>query len=548
MKRLLYFLLLIVALLIPAGCSAKPALSEGAESHDRFARAEKYGQFIPANKSVDCKGTKVTIEKILMDKTSTFMIATVEGDIRGRTDSLNVDLYDDQDRKLGRSTFSQKLSDGKTLLTFAAVQSAPKALRMEFFGGPVGYGSGHVILNLDGITFKTVDKKLTGEYRLAETVEKKGYRLVVDSIKAGISETGVHYKLSSLGDYDGIDHGWLYDWYNNYSPEGEILSLSDSGRKLGVHLSSLNCLGPYYRVSQDNKTMVGRANFDWVGTNNLQVRLSNIYGYYSMNEIIPIEGVKDRMDIDKKLPVRNYTVHLKSFYRGDEKETWILDYSVLDSAGNKVDAAIEAGIYMKADNYRMPITLFKRFHDSAGGDRRLVFPWQPPESRDSLIDGPAVKITRLGIRQEDAVVDINLENPKKPAENRDETEIMAAVSDYYDTFGRALESSDVNVFEQKYGYLKPTEKGLDGVNDWRRHFQGWKPLGVKGYSVSFNDPIITVSENKATADIAGLEKIVRSGGDSAGGFSVLFYLEKADGKWRITKVDEITDAELHGVN
>jgi len=487
---------------------------------------------------VDCKGTKVTIEKILLDKTNTFMIAAVEGDIRGRMDSLNVDLYDDQDRKLGRST----------LLTFAAVQSAPEALRMEFFGGPVGYGSGHVILNLDGITFKTVDEKHTREYRLAETVEKKGYKLVVDSIRAGISETGIHYKLSSLGDYDGIDHGWLYDWYNNYSPEGEILSLYDGERRLGVHLSSLNCLGPYYRVSQDKKTMVGRANFDWVGTNNLQIRLTNIYGWYNMHEIIPIEGIKDRLDIDKKLPVGNHTVHLKSFYRGYEKDNWVLDYSVLDSTGNKVDAAIEAGIYMKADNYRMPLTLFNRFHDPTGGDRRLVFPCQLPESNDSLIDGPAIKITRLGIKQEDAVVDIDLKNLKKTAENRDETEIMAAVNDYFQTFGRALESNDLNVFEQKYGYLKPTEKGLDGVNDWRRHFQGWKQLGVKSYSVSFNDPIVTVSENRATADIAGSEKIVRSGGDSAGSFSVLFYLEKANGKWRITKIDEMTDAELHGIN
>lgn len=272
--------------------------------------------------------------------------------------------------------------------------------------------------------------------------------------------------------------------------------------------------------------MAGRANFDWVGTNNLQDRLTDIYGYYNMHEMIPIEGVKDRLDIDKKLPVKNYTVHLKSFHRGDEKETWILDYSVLDSAGKKVDAAIEAGIYMKADNYRMPITLFKRFHDSAGGDRRLVFPWQPPESKDSLIDGPAIKITRLGIRQEDAVVDIDLKNLKKPAENRDESEIMAAVNDYYQTFGRALENNDVNVFEQKYGYLKPAGKVLDGVNDWRRHFQGWKLMGVRDHAVSFNDPIVTISENRATADIAGIEKIARSGGDSARGFSVLFYLEK----------------------
>lgn len=68
------------------------------------------------------------------------MIADVDGDIKGRMDSLVVDLFADQGQELGRSSFLQKLPDGKTLLTFDAVQKASAALRLEFFGGPVGYG------------------------------------------------------------------------------------------------------------------------------------------------------------------------------------------------------------------------------------------------------------------------------------------------------------------------------------------------------------------------------------------------------------------------
>ncbi|MDD3365366.1 MAG: hypothetical protein PHZ03_10330 [Syntrophomonas sp.] len=184
--------------------------------------------------------------------------------------------------------------------------------------------------------------------------------------------------------------------------------MHDSGRKLGIHLSSLNCLGPYYRVSQDQKTMAGRANYDGMEMSNLQVKLTNIYAYYRMNEIIPLDGVKDRLDINRELLVNNYSVHLKSLTREDDKETWVLDYSVLDSEGNKVDAAIEAGIYMKADNYRMSLANFQRFHDPANGNRWLVFNWQPPESKDSLLEGPVIKITKLGIKQKDAVADINL--------------------------------------------------------------------------------------------------------------------------------------------
>ncbi|HWP98802.1 MAG TPA: hypothetical protein VN426_18320 [Syntrophomonadaceae bacterium] len=538
------FIFLSFIILLMTGCSVPPAFSSTNENPDRFARAKELGQFIPVNKLVDCKGARVTIEKVLLDKTHTFMIATVDGDIMGRMDSLSVDLFDEQNQELGRSTFLQKLPDGKTLLTFDAVQKAPEALRMEFFGGPVGYGEGRVVLTLKDIKFKTVNENYTKKYPLAETVENKGYRLVVDSITKGISETGIHYKLSALGNYDGIEHGWLYDWNNNYSPEGIILSMHDSGRQLGIHLASLNCLGPFYRVSQDQKTMVGRVNFDGLETSNQEIKLTNIYAYYRMNEIIPLAGVKDRLDINKELPVKDYIVHLKSFTRQDDQETWLLDYSVLDSAGNQVDAAIEAGIYMKSDNYRMTLNYFKQFHDPASGDRRLMLNWQPSVSEDNLIEDPVIKITKMGIKQEDAIVDIDLAHYKKPVENQEVTEIMAAVNDYYYSFGSALESDDITGFGRKYGYLKPTGEGWDGINDWQQHFQAWRPHGVKKYSFSLNDPITTITGDKATVDVEGFEKIIRNGGDSAGGFGAVFYLEKVAGKWIISKVDELTEGEL----
>lgn len=540
------FLFLSACSVQTAVLSAGPAGHGGAGSRDRFARAEEYGQFIPVKRTADCKGATVTIEKILLDRTGTFMVAVVEGDLKGDMDYLSADLFDHRGRELGRSTLIQKLPGGKTLLTFAPVQSIPEYLRLEFFGGPVGYGSGKVLLDLKDIVFKTVDKKYTREYQLAETVEKAGYRLVVDTITAGISETRIHYKLNTLGDYDGIRHGWFYDWLNNYSPEGEVLSLSDSGRKLGLHLSSNNCLGPYYRISQDKRTMVGRANFDPLETSSLRVSLTNMYGFYNINEIIPIGGVKEKLDINKKVPVRGYTVELKSFAREDG-ESWTLDYNVLDSAGNKVDAAINAFIYGNV-NHRAPLTMFSRFKDISGGDRRIILRWQPPEDSVSPELDPVIKIFRLGIRLEDTVLDIDLKNPKKPGENRDEARIMAAVNEYFDTLGSALVKDEIAVMEDKYGYLKPTGKEWDGVNDWRRRFNMWRLHGVKDYSVSFTDLIVTVNEDTATADIQGFEKILRSGGDSAAGFSTVFYLEKQLGEWKITKVDDFTEAEMHGVN
>lgn len=109
-----------------------------------------------------------------MDKTHTFMIASVDGNSIERMDSLCVDLFDAQGREMGRSTFSQKLPDGKTLLTFDAVPKVPEALRMEFFGGPVGYG-GNVVLILKDINFKIVDVEYTKE--ICSDLEKETYKM-----------------------------------------------------------------------------------------------------------------------------------------------------------------------------------------------------------------------------------------------------------------------------------------------------------------------------------------------------------------------------------
>lgn len=112
------------------------------------------------------------------------------------------------------------------------------------------------------------------------------------------------------------------------------------------------------------------------------------------------------------------------------------------------------------------------------------------------------------------MLNIGLENPSKPGANSDKTEIMAAVREYYATFGRALKSNDLAVLAQKYGYLQPTGQDGDGVNDWQHDFQVWSSLGIKDYSVSFDDPILMVAGDTATADITGQEKIVRSEGNS----------------------------------
>jgi|GEM_PF-1611286 len=539
--RILLLHLLLFSLLLTAGCSDIPVHFNNSENLDRFALAEQYGQFVAVNQSVDCKGTKVAIEKILLDKTHTFMIAAVEGETKGTMDYLTVDLFGDQDQELGRSTFSQKLSDGKTLLTFDALEEAPATLRLEFFGGPVGYG-GNVSLTLKDIDFKTVEGKYSQEYHLTEIMEQKGYRLAVDSIGKGISETGLHYQLTALGDYDGIEHGWLSDYYHKSYPQ--ILFLSDNGRNLEPHLSETYGFGPSYRISRDGKTHVGRAYFDGLAANTLQVKLTDIYGSYNLKEIIPLYGVKDKLDINRKLPVHNYSVDLKSFTQGKDKGTWVLNYRVLDSAGRPVDGAIDAGIYEKDDNYKIPYPiLIDGSPNPVGQDQMLIFTGKPPEGKNGLQEGAALKITRLGIRQEDAVLNIDLDHSNKPGTNSPDTQIMAAVKEYHATFGDALKSNDLVVLTQKYSYLLSTGQDGDGVNDWQQDFQVWSSLGIKDYSVSFNDPILTVAGDTATADITGQEKIVRSEGNSGSVFNTVFSLAKEKGNWKITKVDELTDAE-----
>ncbi len=56
-----------------------------------------------------------------------------------------------------------------------------------------------------------------------------------------------------------------------------------------------------------------------------------------------VDGVKETTRLDKKIPVGDFTVYLRGLVKEGDG-TWTLDYSGLDSAGNKVDAAIDAGL------------------------------------------------------------------------------------------------------------------------------------------------------------------------------------------------------------
>lgn len=59
----------------------------------------------------------------------------------------------------------------------------------------------------------------------------------------------------TLGDYDGIEHGWQSGYYHRSYPQ--ILFLSENGRNLEPHLSETYGFGPSYRVSRDGKTWAG---------------------------------------------------------------------------------------------------------------------------------------------------------------------------------------------------------------------------------------------------------------------------------------------------
>lgn len=543
--RILWLCLLLIFLPLTVGCSTQPAGAQPKEKADRFAQAEQEGQFSAVNRSVDCKGTQVTIEKILLDKTHTFMIAAVAGEIQGSMDTLTVDLFGDQDQDLGRCNFSQKLPDGKTLLTFDALAKAPAALRLEFFGGPVGYG-GNVSLTLNNIPFRLADAKYFREYPDPATLEKKGYRLEIKSLENGVSETGLHYRLTAAGDYDGIEHGWLSDsgsYRQSYAP---ILFLSAGGQNIEPHLSYPFVSALSYRWSLNGKACAGHAYFDKATAGTLQLKLTDLYSVYNVNTIIPLDGVMDQLEINRKIPVHNYTIELKSLKRFKDKGTWILSYRILDRAGSLVDGAIDAGFYQKGDNYKRPYpVLVDSLRGPVGQDQELVINTGTPSPGETdFPEGMALKITRLGIRQEDAVLNIDPENLPQRAADSAEAQILAAVRDYYTTYGQALKSNSLSSMTEKYGYLQPTGRNGDGINDWRREFQVWSPLSVKEYTVGFDDPIVLVNGSTAMADIGVHEKIRRADGDSAAVYAAVFSLVQEDGSWKIAKVDEVTDGEI----
>ena len=430
LKKAVLLSLAALVLFLPAGCLSQSAAPDGSGLPGRFERAEKLGQFNKVNRSADCQGTTVTIEKILFDKTGTFIIAAVEGEVRGEIDPLNVKLFDGQEQNLGWNSFLPEypveLPGNKTLLTFDPVEGPPESLRLEFSGGPVKHGDGPVVLDLQGIKFKIVDQKYVRTYQLAEAVEKNGYRLLVDAIITGISETQIRYKLTARGDYDGVAHGPLHDWPNNYRYrlKGGAPAMRDGGRELTRHLSSIDNPGPSYRVSRDEKTAVGRANFDPPAAGSLQLSLTDVYGYYAMDQLIPLAVIAETGSINKKIPVKGYIVCLNSFVKEDE-QTRTLGYTVLDSAGNKVDAVIDACVCEASHNYGLPLTSPIRLKDAPDGERLLVMSWPQWESEEEIMGrGPAIKITKLGFKQEDALLDINLDSPSRDPDDRAEKAVM----------------------------------------------------------------------------------------------------------------------------
>lgn len=540
--RMFFLCLLLTFLPLTVGCSTQPVGAQPKEKADRFDQAEQEGQFSAVNRSVDCKGTQVTIEKILLDKTHTFMIAAVAGEIQGSMDTLTVDVFGDQDQDLGRCNFTQKLPDGKTLLTFDALARAPAALRLEFFGGPVGYG-GNVSLTLNDIPFHLADAKYFGEYPDPAALEEKGYRLEIKSLENGVSETGLHYRLTAAGDYDGIEHGWLSGSYQQSYPQ--ILFLSAGGQNVEPHLSYPFASALSYRWALNGKVCAGHAYFDKATVGTLQLKLTDLYSVYNVNTIIPLDGVMDQLEINRKISVHSHTIELKSLKRFKDKGTWILSYRLLDRAGSPMDGAIDVGFYQKGDNYKRAYpVLADSLRGPVGQDQELVLNTGTPSPGEAdFPEGTALKITRLGIRQEDAVLSIDPDNLPQRATDSAEAQILAAVRDYYTTYGQALKSNSLSSMTEKYGDLQPTGRNGDGINDWRRGFQVWSSLGVKEYAVIFDDPIVLVNGSTATADIRVQEKILRADGDSAAVYAVIFSLVQEDGSWKITKVDEVTDAE-----
>jgi hypothetical protein len=121
-----------------------------------------------------------------------------------------------------------------------------------------------------------------------------------------------------------------------------------------------------------------------------------------------------------------------------------------------VAGAIDAGIYRKEDNYNLPCPiLINASANPVGQDQTLVFSGDLRQVGKAF-RGAALKLTRLGIRQEDTVVTINLINPSKPDQIIAEGQIMAAVRAYYTTYGQALKRNDRAVMEQNYSCLQPT--------------------------------------------------------------------------------------------
>ncbi len=350
---------------------------------ERFRLAEEKNLFIDVNQERDFDGSRIILEKVLLDNSVTSLIVKSSYDF-DRFDSVT--LKDDKGNYYGKinmftNSVPQKYqkSNGYTVLNFKPVSGEVKALELELINWhPVNKLS--FTVDIRG----NEQLKAVREYEDVVRQDINGVGFSIDRVVLGTSQSEVYCTFDRTGtDFDGVTLGWYYkDTIENRNKAAfrdevtgnmvRILSIEDvtheKDMKAGVVESN----------SRDSyRFILNPVAFE---TQSLKLQLEELYGYYGLgNKELTLDFTnQSALELNKEYNINGLRLLIKSARLDAGKINLV--YQVRNSTGETMNSYIlDARIRNRDEKHAVPVEGTCSLEDSessvvfnAGADKQYV--------------------------------------------------------------------------------------------------------------------------------------------------------------------------------
>lgn len=325
---------------------------------ERFRIAEEKNLFVDINQERVIQGSKVTLEKALLDNSITSLIVKTDYDINS-FDSII--LKDDKENYFPKVHMFHNAApskyqrvNGYSILNFKPVSKDAVRLKLEL----VKWKTSEKLVFEFGIpTGKRYED--ISEYKNVFKSTISGIGFSVDKVILGASQSEIYCTFNRNGtDFDGIALGWYYkDMIGNR--DKLLVKDSESNSELNVlSIEDVTHENPKVSSSTD---LFNRNIYRFIlnpfnsESSRLKLRFEELYGYYNLgNKEFNIDfGGKSRIDLSKELMVNDLHLVINSaVIKGGKIE---LNYQVKDKQGKKLDGyLLDARMRPAEDVYAVP--------------------------------------------------------------------------------------------------------------------------------------------------------------------------------------------------